>query len=283
MTAMTMPVVADSKIRVERRGSLAPVRDVMVLTWRNLVHIAREPMQLSDVTVQPILFTMLFVFVFGGGIPIPGGTFKEFAIAGILMLNLVTSTMGTAVGLATDLSTGAIDRFRTLPIWRPAILVGRSLADLLTSLIATAFVLVSGFVVGWRPHTGVGSFVEAIALALFFTYGLSWLCAWIGILAKGPESGVSVGFVLLFPLAMVSNVFVPTQHMPAVVRQIANWNPVSAVSAAVRDLFGNPNPSASIHTWPMEHPAVATVLWSLAILAVFAPLAARQYRLRTTK
>jgi ABC-2 type transport system permease protein len=283
MTATTLPLAADAEVGIDRRGSLASLRDVAILTWRNLVHIAREPMQLSDVTVQPILFTMLFVYIFGGGIPIPGGTFKEYAIAGILMLNLVTSTMGTAVGIATDLSTGVIDRFRTLPIWRPAVLVGRSLADLLTSLVATAFVLLSGIVVGWRPHASVGAFLGGIGLALLFTYGLSWLSAWIGILAKGPESGVSVGFVLLFPLAIVSNALIPTRHMPSVVRQIADWNPVSAVSAALRDLFGNPNPSASIHTWPMEHPVVASVLWSLALVAVFAPLAARQYRRRTTK
>lgn len=276
-------LVPRSEFGLEHRGWFAPVRDVAVLTWRNLVHIAREPMQLSDVTVQPILFTILFVYVFGGGIPIPGGSFKEFAVAGILMLNLVTSTMGTAVGLATDLSTGVIDRFRTLPMWRAAVLVGRSLADLLTSIVATAFVLVSGIAVGWRPHTSVGDFVGALGLALLFTYGLSWLCAWIGISAKGPESGVSVGFLLLFPMAMVSNAFVPTQHMPSVVRQIANWNPVSAVVAAIRELLGNPNPSASVRIWPMEHPIVAAVAWSLAILAVFAPLAVHQYRLRTTR
>jgi ABC-2 type transport system permease protein len=273
----------DHRADARRLRVSAALRAVVVLAWRNLVHIMREPMQLSDVTIQPILFTALFVYIFGGGIPIPGGTFKQFAIAGLLMLNLVTSSMGTTIGLATDLSTGVIDRFRTLPMWHAAVLIGRSIADLLTSILAMAFVLITGLVVGWRPEAAVGSVFGGLGLALVFTYALAWMCSCFGIAAKGPESGASVGFLLLFPLAMVSNAFIPTQHMPEVVRSIAEWNPVSAVIAAVRDLFGNPNPSASVHVWPMEHPVVASLAWTFSILVVCAPLAAHLYRRRTTQ
>lgn len=283
MTAISVNYPDNGIVDTTLRGIAAALRDVAVLTWRNLVHIAREPMQLSDVTLQPILFTVLFVYVFGGGIPIPGGTFKQFAIAGLLMMNLVTSSMGTAIGLATDLSTGVIDRFRTLPMWRSAVLIGRSIADLLTSILAMAFVIVTGLVVGWRPHASVGSVIEGLSLALLFTYALSWLCGCLGIRAKGPESGASIGFLLLFPLAMVSNAFIPTQHMPVLVKELAEWNPVSAVIAAVRNLFGNPNPSSAVHVWPMEHPIVASVAWSVALLVVCAPLASRLYRRRTTQ
>jgi ABC-2 type transport system permease protein len=259
------------------------IRDVAVLTVRNLVHIRREPLQLSDVTIQPVLFTLLFTYVFGAGIVLPDhGSYVEFAIAGLLALNLTTSSMGTAVGLSTDLSSGVIDRFRTLPIWRPSVLVGRSLADLLTAMLCATIVALSGLAIGWRTHTGVLHTLAGFAIFLFFSYAMSWYCACIGILSKGPESAQGLGLIVLFPLAFVSNAMVPTQHMPAILRFIADWNPVSAVTSAARQLWGNPNPSATIGAWPMQHPVAASLLWSITLLAVFAPLAALLYRRRTT-
>jgi ABC transporter DrrB family efflux protein len=256
---------------------------VITLTRRNLVHISREPMQLSDVTVQPVLFTLLFIFIFGAGITLPGGgSYKAFALAGLLTLNITTSTMGTAVGLSTDLSTGVIDRFRTLPMWRASVLVGRTLSDLLTATLCVTIVALTGLVVGWRPADGLASMFAGFAVVLFFAYALSWACACVGLVAEGPESAQSMGLLVLFPLAFVSNAMVPTQHMPLVLRTIANWNPVSAVTAACRQLFGNPNPSATIHSWPMQHPVAASLLWSVGLLAACAPLAAVLYRRRTT-
>jgi ABC-2 type transport system permease protein len=279
---MSLATIAVEMDRQPHRGRVSSlVRDVVVLTRRNLVHIAREPVQLSDVTVQPVLFTLLFIWVLGSGVPIHGG-YKQFAIAGLLALNLVTSSMGTSVGIATDLATGVIDRFRTLPMWRAAVLVGRSIADVMTAALAAGIVLLTGFVIGWRPHANVGLVLGGVGLALLFTYGLSWACACVGIVSKGPESGASMGLILLFPLAFVSNAMVPTQHMPVVLRQVAEWNPVSALTAAVRHCFGNPNPSATIHIWPMQHPVLASIAWSLAIIAVFAPLAVHLYARKTT-
>lgn len=258
------------------------VRDVSVLTARNFVHILREPLRLSDVTVQPVLFTLLFVYVFGAGIALPGGgSYTDFAIAGLLALNLTTSAIGTAVGLSTDLGSGVIDRFRTLPMWRAAIIVGRSLTDLLTAVLCTAIVLVTGLVVGWRPDASVASVLAGIGIFLLFSYALSWGCACLGIISGDAESAQSLGLVILFPLSFVSNALVPTRHMPLVLRTIANWNPVSAVTAAGRRLFGNPNPSATVHAWPMQHPVTAALLWSIALLVVFAPMAVWLYRRRT--
>lgn len=258
-------------------------RDVAVLTGRNLVHIAREPLQLSDVTVQPVLFTLLFVYVLGAGVALPGGaSYTSFAIAGLLALNLTTSAIGTAVGLSNDLSTGVVDRFRTLPMWRPAVLVGRSVADLLTATLCTAIVLATGLVIGWRPEGSAGETIGGIALFLFFSYAISWGCACIGVISKGPESAQGTGLGILFPLAIVSNALVSTQEMPAVLRTIADWNPVSAVTAAARELFHNPNPAAAIDAWPMQHPVAASLIWSVALLAIFAPLATVLYRRRTT-
>jgi ABC transporter DrrB family efflux protein len=253
------------------------------MTRRNLLHIAREPMQLSDVTVQPVLFTVLFVYVFGAGIPIHGGNYKDFVLAGLLALNLTTSAMGTAVGLSTDLTTGVVDRFRALPMWRASVLVGRSVADLLSAALCTTVVAVTGLAVGWRPTSGIPSILAGFGVALLFSYAVSWAVGCAGIIAKSPESAMSVGFIALFPLAFVSNAMVPTQGMPAVIRWIAEWNPVSAVAAAARDLWGNPNPSAAVHVLPMQHPVAASLLWSAAILAVFAPLATVLYRRRTVE
>ncbi|MGH9080897.1 MAG: ABC transporter permease [Acidimicrobiales bacterium] len=259
-------------------------RNVFVLTRRNLVHIQREPAQLSDVTVQPVLFTLLFVYVFGAGIVLPhGASYTDFAIAGLLLLNLTTSAMGTAVGLSTDLSTGVIERFRTLPMWRAAVLAGRSMADLLSSALCTLIVALTGLAIGWRTDAGAASVAAGFGVALLFAYALSWACACLGLVSKGPESAQSVGLIILFPLAFVSNAMVPTQHMPSWLATMADWNPVSAVTSACRHLFGNPNPSASIHAWPMQHPVWAALAWSLAILVVSGPLAAHLYRRRTTE
>jgi ABC transporter DrrB family efflux protein len=282
VTTAIIPAVVTGAGQPRSPGPIRRLCDVLVLTGRNLVHIAREPLQLSDVTVQPVLFTLLFVYVFGAGVVLPGGgSYTDFAIAGLLALNLTTSSMGTAVGLSSDLNSGVIDRFRTLPMWRPAVLVGRSLADLATAVVCAGIVAATGLVIGWRPG---GSFLATLAgfgIFLLFSYALSWGCACLGMVSKGPESAQGVGLVILFPLAIVSNALVPTQRMPTVLRVVADWNPVSAVSSAARQLWHNPNPSASIGAWPMQHPVTASLLWCALLIVVFAPLATILYRRRT--
>jgi ABC-2 type transport system permease protein len=284
MSATVVPPIATRPSTPRPAGLVRRLADVAVLTGRNLSHIAREPLQLSDVTIQPVLFTMLFVYVFGSGVVLPdGGSYTQFAIAGLLALNLTTSAMGTAVGLSTDLSSGVIDRFRTLPMWGPAVLVGRSVADLLTAALCASIVALTGLAIGWRPEGGVAATIGGFAVFLFFSYAVSWGCACLGIMSKGPESAQGVGLVILFPLAFVSNALVPTQHMPGVLQVLTNWNPVSAVTAAARTLFENPNPSATIDAWPMQHPVAASLLWSVALLAIFAPLATVLYGRRTAE
>jgi len=257
--------------------------DVWVMTRRNLIHVRRDPMQLSDVTIQPVLFTLLFVYVFGAAMVLPGGaSYPQFALAGLLVMNLTTSSVGTAIGLSMDLSTGVISRLRTLPMSPTAILVGRSISDVLAAVLCSAFIAVTGLVVGWRPETALPSVLAGFAVALLFSYALSWLSACVGMAVSSAETAQGIAFILVFPLAFVSNVFVPTQGMPAWLATIANWNPVSAVASACRTLWGNPNPSATIQAWPMQHPVEASIVWSLVILAVCVPLAARLYRRRTS-
>jgi ABC-2 type transport system permease protein len=282
MTIGTLSVDATLSRRPSLEWFTSRARDVVVLTRRNLVHVAREPLQLSDVTVQPVLFTLLFVYVFGSGVLVPGGgKYVNFALAGLIALNLTTSTIGTAVGLSTDLNTGVINRFRSLPMWRSAVLVGRSISDVLSAALCIGIVLLTGLAIGWRADASMLSVLGGFGIALLFSYALSWACACLGMVSKSPESAQGLGLVILFPLAIVSNALVTTSGMPGWMRTVANWNPVSAMTSACRHLFGNPNPSALIHDWPMQHPVDAALIWSLGILAVFAPLAAFLYRRRT--
>jgi ABC-type multidrug transport system permease subunit len=195
--------------------ALSRVRDVAVMTRRNLVHIAREPMQLSDVTVQPVLFTVLFIYVFGAGMSLPGGaSYTQFAIAGLLTMNLVTSSMGTGIGLATDLASGMIERFRTLPMWRASVLVGRTISDLLSAMVCAAIVAVTGLAVGWRAGHGIWSVLGGFGVALLFSYALTWPTACLGLFAKAPESAMSIGFVVIFPLAFATFSATPTLLLP---------------------------------------------------------------------
>ena len=256
--------------------------DVWVMTRRNVIHIRREPMQLSDVTIQPVLFTLLFIYVFGSAMVLAGGgSYKAFALAGLLVMNLTTSTVGTAVGLSTDLATGVIDRLRTLPMSPTSILVGRTISDLLAAALCSSIVALTGLAIGWHPTTNVAMWLAGFGVALLFSYALTWMNACLGMVVSGAESAQGIVFIVIFPLAFVSNVFVPTQGMPSWLQTIANWNPVSAAASACRVLFGNPNPSGAIQAWPMQHPVEATVIWSLALLAVAVPLAGRLYRKRT--
>ena len=261
---------------------LAWAGDVWVMTRRNLIHIRREPMQLSDVTIQPVLFTLLFIYVFGSAMVLAGGgSYKAFALAGLLVMNLTTSSVGTAIGLSTDLATGVINRLRTLPMSPTSILVGRTISDLLAAALCSTIVAATGLAVGWRPTTGLAEVLAGFGVALLFSFALSWMNACLGMAVSGAESAQGIVFIVIFPLAFVSNVFVPTQGMPSWLATIANWNPVSAVASACRVLFGNPNPSGTIQAWPMQHPVAAAVIWSLALLAVAVPLAGRLYVRRT--
>jgi ABC transporter DrrB family efflux protein len=259
------------------------LRHVAVLTRRNLVHVRREPAQLSDATVQPILFTVLFVYIFGAAMVLPGGgAYKQFAIGGLVTMNLTTASMGTAVGLSSDLSTGVMNRFRTLPMARSSILVGRTFSDVLASLLCATIVLLTGLVIGWRAGNGLVGVIAGVGVAVLFSYALSWFTACIGLLTSDPESAQAVGLVILFPLAFVSTCFVPSQGLPHWLRIVADWNPVSAVAGSCRELFGNPNPASLTHSFPAQHPVFMALSWSVVIIAVCAPIASSLLRKRTT-
>jgi ABC transporter DrrB family efflux protein len=251
----------------------------VVLTRRSLARIVREPETLMNVTVQPLIFVLLFSYVFGSAIPLPGGgRYHEYLIGGMLGMGLAGTAPGTAVGLVSDMSTGLIDRFRSLPMSRAAVLAGRTIADLLTQVIGVIVVMGVGLAIGWRIHAGPGDALAALGLALLLGYAFTWAGACLGMTLRSTEAAQQLGFILFLPLTFISNAFVPTQGMPGWLQVVADWNPLSALAAACRHLFGNPNPSAAVHAWPMQHPELTVVAWAAALIAVFAPLSVRLYR-----
>lgn len=286
MSTLAAPVGPPATVAPSRSGigrAKEWIADVGVLTYRNLVHVRREPAQLSDATIQPVLFTLLFVYIFGSAMHIAGGaSYKMFAIGGLVTMNLTTASMGTAVGMSSDVATGMMNRFRTLPMSRSAILAGRTISDLLAAALCGTIVLLTGLAIGWRPDHGIIGVVEGMAVALLFAYALSWFTACVGLLVGDPEAAQGVGMVILFPLAFLSTCFVPAAGLPTVPRIIAEWNPVSAVAGSCRELFGNPNPAALSDVWPAQHPALMAVLSSVAILAVCVPIATGLLRRATT-
>ena len=278
MTALFAGDLTTADLTTGRGGLAQFLSDVWVLTKRSIARIRNEPETLSDVTIQPVLFVLMFAYVFGGAIGVGGGNYHEYLIGGMLGMGLAQTAPGTAVAVVSDMSTGLIDRFRSLPMSRAAVLTARTIADLLTQVIGAAVVALVGLAIAWRIHTGAGDAIEAFALALLFGYAFTWAGVCLGMVLRSPEAAQQSGFIIFLPLTFISSAFVPTQSMPGWLQPVAEWNPMSSLAAACRHLFGNPNPAALVHAWPAQHPELAVVCWSAAMLAIFAPLAVRLYR-----
>jgi ABC transporter DrrB family efflux protein len=257
----------------------AVVTDSVTITRRNLIKVKRVPDLIVFATLSPIMFVLLFRYVFGGAIEVPGDvSYAEFLLPGIFAQTIVLGSTTTGASLAEDLQKGLIDRFRSLPMSRSAVLVGRTVADLGLNAISIAVMALTGLVVGWRIHSSVPEAVGGFLVLLLFAYAISWLMAVVGLLVRTPEVVNNASFIVIFPLTFVANTFVPLESFPSVLRTFAEWNPVSAVVQAARDLFGNtvagaPAPEA----WSLQHPVVYTLLWTVGFLAVFVPLAVRLY------
>jgi len=277
MTAMSLSAAGDATAESRLLSAWWALKNSLVLARRSIARIAREPEQLIDVTIQPVIFVLLFTYVFGSAIHLPGGgSYHQYLISGMFGMTMAGTAPGTAVGLTADMSTGLIDRFRSLPIARSAVLAGRTMSDLATLVLGIVVLAGTGLLVGWRIEHGVGDALLAAGLSLLFAFAMTWVGACAGMVLRSPESAQALGFVLFLPLSFVSNAFVPTQGMPAWLRDFANWNPMSAVAATCRKLFGGtvPTPDA----WPMQHPELALVIWSVGLIAIFAPLAVALYR-----
>jgi ABC-2 type transport system permease protein len=266
---------------VVRSGVAHLLSDSLVFARRNIEHIRQIPEKLLDVTMQPIMFVLLFSYVFGGAISISGGTYREYIIGGILVQSLAFGMTGPATSISTDLEEGVIDRFRSLPASRPAYLMGHYLAELAGMLLSIVVLLGTGLVIGWRAHTDVLHIATAVILLLLFASAMIWVGTWIGMLVRAPDAVMGVAFVVVFPITFLSAAFVPLETLPSALQWVASYNPISALVSATRELFGNPVTPVVKHVWPMDNPVLASFLYCTLILVVAVPASLRRYRTRT--
>jgi ABC transporter DrrB family efflux protein len=253
--------------------------DGAIVAKRNLIKIKRVPDLLVFTTLSPIMFVLLFAYVFGSSINVPGVNYREFLIAGIFAQTVIFGATFTGAGLAEDMQKGIIDRFRSLPMSRSAVLIGRTASDIVYNVLTIVVMSSTGLLVGWRIRTSPLEALAGFLLLLLFAYAFSWVMAYVGLLVPAPEVVNNAAFMVIFPLTFIANAFVPSENLPSVLRTIAEWNPVSAVTQAARELFGNTNPAVPPpDVWSLQNPVLYTLLWVVAILAIFVPLAVRQYK-----
>ncbi|MFC5751376.1 ABC transporter permease [Actinomadura rugatobispora] len=252
--------------------------DGLTLVGRELSRMRQEPGTLVGALVFPAIMVVLFGYVFGSAIQVPGGgNYREYLMPGLFSMVTFTSVMALTMQVATDASKGVMDRFRAMPMARSAVPFGQTGADVLTGFLSLGIMAAAGLLVGWRAHRGVLPAVEAFALLCLMRYALSWVGCYLGLVVKNEQTADHL-VPLSLPFTMLSNSFVPTEGMPAWLRFLSDWNPVSALTAASRGLFGNPGAATGDAAWPVAHPTAAVLLWSAVLLAVFVPLSVRTYR-----
>ena len=265
------------------------LHDGLVVARRNLIQTVRVPELLFFSLVQPVIFVLLFAFVFGGAIPIPGAdptsaadtsVYRQYLMPGIFGQTVAFAAAASTVGLAEDMHRGLIDRFRSLPMASGAVLLGRTFADAARQILVLTVLSITGLLVGWRISGGAIDAMLAYLLLLLFAYTVAWIGAWIGLYMPNPETANTAGLAWLFPLTFLSNAFVPISSMPGWLQPIAQWNPISSLVLATRDLFGNPTGVIG-DAWSQQNPVLYTLISCGVLIAVFAPLSIRRYR-RTT-
>jgi ABC-2 type transport system permease protein len=263
----------------ELHPSRGVIHDVWVIARRGLVHMKRQPEALSDATIQPIMFVLLFAYVFGGAIDVPGGgNYREFLMGGIMAQTIVFTAFGVAMSIANDRKNQAVDRFRSLPIAKGAVLGGHAVANLVKSLLPIAIMSLSGLIIGWRIRSSVVDAVLGYFLMVAFAFAMIWVGVLLGSLVATPEGVQGIAFVALFPITFIASTFVPVASMPGPLKVIAEWNPVTTLSDALRELFGNPNtPTQAGDAWSIANPVAYTWLWIIGVILVCAPLAVRIY------
>ncbi|MGH2661980.1 MAG: ABC transporter permease [Actinomycetota bacterium] len=252
--------------------------DGAIVAKRNLIKIKRVPEILIWTTMSPIMFVLLFAYVFSGSFNVPGVNYREFLIAGIFVQTVVFGSTFTGAGLAEDITKGIIDRFRSLPMARSALLIGRTASDVVYNSISILVMTIAGLIVGWQIRTGILQAAGGFLLLLVFSYAVSWIMAYVGLKVSSVEVVQNASFMFIFPLTFVSNAFVLEVYLPGPLQTFAEWNPVSAVAQGVREAFGNTGTLPEPDPWSLAHPIVYTFIWVAIILAVFIPLSVRQYQ-----
>lgn len=251
--------------------------DGWTMTRRNLAHVVRAPEEIVIYFSLPIMFVLVFGYVFGSGMAVPGGGgYREFLIPGVFVMTMLYGLGATATGVAMDVSRGVVDRFRSMPMARSALVTGRSVADLFRALLELAMLVVCGLLVGWQWRHSLADALLGVALVLLLRFAITWVGIYLGLVTRNPDTVGVIVFPAAFPLTAISNVFVAPELMPGWLGTISEWNPLSATVAASREQFGNPGLGGT--SWPAEHPLLLAVLWPLLLVAVFAPLAVRRYQ-----
>ena len=252
--------------------------DGYVATWRNIKKIVRVPDILVFTLIQPIMFVLLFTFVFGSSIDVPGDNYTSFLMAGIFAQTIVFGSTYSGSAMAQDLKDGIIDRFRTLPMNGSAVLIGRTVGDLVINVLSLVVMMLTGVLVGWRVESSVLEFFAGVALLLLFSYSFSWVMSFLGLSVRSPEIINNASFLILFPLTFISNAFVPSENLPEPLKTFAEWNPVSALVQAARELFGNVPEGATLSdAWPLQHPVLYVLIFAAVMLVVFVPLSIRKF------
>jgi ABC-2 type transport system permease protein len=252
--------------------------DGAVVAKRNLIKIKRVPDILVWTLMSPIMFVVLFAYVFGSSIKIPGVSYREYLIAGVFVQTVIFGSTFTGVGLADDMTKGIIDRFRSLPMARAAVLVGRTTSDIAFNSASIFVMSVTGLIVGWRIRTNPLSAIGGFLMLLLFAYAMSWILAFVGLKVGKVEVVNNASFMFIFPLTFIANTFVRSDFLPGPLKTFAEWNPVSSVAQAVREAFGNTGNLPRPHVWSLDNPVLYTLIWVGAILAIFIPLSVRQYK-----
>ena len=252
--------------------------DGAVVAKRNLIKIKRVPEVLIWTTMSPIMFVLLFAYVFGSSIEIPGTGYREYLIAGVFVQTVVFGSTFTGAGLAEDMTKGIIDRFRSLPMSRAAVLIGRTASDIFYNLLSVLVMSITGLLVGWRIRTSIVDAIGGYLLLLLFSYAISWIMAFVGLKVSSVEVVNNASFMVIFPLTFVANTFVRPDFLPEPLRTFAYWNPVSSVAQAARNAFGNTGDLQAPDVWSLQHPVAYTLIWVAIILAIFVPLSVRQYQ-----
>ena len=274
MTATAASAVASAVSRPPAAG-LSYVRDTLLLTGRSLRAIPRVPERLLDVTIQPIVFILLFLYVFGSAIHVPGVSYKNYLFPGIIGQSLAFGIIGAGVATSNDMTEGVVDRFRSMPIWRLSIISGQVMGQFCEQVLGLVIVVAFGLALGWSPHLTVGHAVELAALMVLGIFAFTWAGVLFGMLVRSPDAMQGVGFIVILPLTFLAGTFVPIAGMDAIPRTVAQWEPISALVATVRDLT-----TPGVHmrgSWPLDHPELAMALWCVLLIAICVPLALRRF------
>jgi len=259
----------------QRRPFLREVRETLLLAGRSLRTIPRVPERLIDVTFQPVIFMVLFLYVFGSAIDVPGMSYIDFLLPGLIAQQIAFSVIGAGTATASDMAEGVVDRFRSLPIARLSVVTGQVLGQYAEALLGVAVVATLGLILGWTPDMSAGDVVVLIALVLYALFAFMWAGVLLGMAFKSPDAVQGTGFAVMLPLSFMAGTFVPIAGMALIPRTIAEWNPISALVAAIRELTQGTHSAGS---WPLEHPIAGTLIWMTLLLIACVPLAVRRFR-----